>query len=516
MTSGAHPPATRRRSIAVLGAIALAALLPLACSSTSAREAQLPALHARRGVDPGIFDSSGRQVLLRGVDLNVLGDYFQADPHEAPVVPYSPKMFDLMAAQGFDVVRLVLSWSALEPERGVVDQKEVRRIHQVVDDAAARGIYVVLDMHQDAWGKYIATPPGVTCPAGTQHAIGWDGAPRWATLTDGASTCRVPGVRELSPAVIKAFENFYADRDGIEDQFVMVWSDLAASFAADTAVAGYDLFNEPHFGSGPAATNRALASLYGRLVGHIRAAERSVPHGFSHIVFFEPDILWSGLGQTSVPSPTFTADTNIVFSPHLYGGSLAPISVQAGYEAAQRAAESYGTTLWAGEWGGFSDPRRLKTTIAEFARLQDETLTGGAWWQWSQACGDPHSLNTSKGPSSIGSVPAKVMSFNWYTCPGSHYAGPVAQWAEILSRSYPRFAPGRLESLVSDPATGRMTVSGTGSGSLELWVPDRGHGTPRVTGPVSSGHSAELEAVSGGWLVTVTVSGAYRVSVTFG
>lgn len=496
---------------ALMGAAIAAASCGSSGQATSAsapgKQGPLPALHATRGADPGIFDAKGRQVLLRGVDLNVLGDYFQANPAEPPVVRYSPKQLDRMNAQGFNVIRLVLSWSKLEPERGHIDSSELERIHKVVDAAGARGIYVVLDMHQDAWGKYIATPPGVTCPPGRERAIGWDGAPKWATITDGQSTCRVPGVRELSPAVTRAFDNFYANRDGIQDEFVKVWGALATSFANDPTVAGYDLLNEPHFGSNPANTNRALGVLYGRLIQRIRTAERARPGGLSHIVFFEPNILWSGLGRTDVPSPSFTNDTNIVFSPHLYGGSLAPISVTAGYRAAEQVAASYGTAMWSGEWGWFANPERVKTTLASFARLQDQTLTGGAWWQWSQACGDPHTINDSHGKA-----PTQVVAFNRFSCPGSHYEGPVPQWAEILSRSYPMAAPGRLTSLTSDPATGHLQLAGSGHGTLALWVPERIHGQPRITGQ-GIGRPSFLR-VDGGWHVAVPTAGAYRVKVT--
>jgi endoglycosylceramidase len=480
---------------------------PKATTSSDARPpVSLPALHATRGASPGIFDARGRQVLLRGVNLNALGDYYQADPSEPPVVPFSDSELDAIAAQGFDVVRLVLSWSALEPERGKIDQEEIARIERVVEAAGARGLYVVLDMHQDAWGKFIATPPGVTCPAGTQRAIGWDGAPRWATITDGASTCRQPGVRELAPAVTAAFEAFYADRDGIQDQFVEVWRALATAFAANPTVAGYDLFNEPHFGTDAAATDRSLAALYGRLIDTVREAEEAVPQGFSHIVFFEPNVLWSGLGHTATPAPELTADTNIVFSPHLYAGSLAPGTVEEGFDYALEAARSYGTTMWTGEWGWFGDPVKDEAKVAAFAAEQDKTLTGGAWWQWSQACGDPHAIKLLGNPP-----PDETQAFNRYSCPGSVLEGPISQWAKVLGRAYPRAAPGRLTSLTSDPDTGRLSLTGNGVGTLELWLPQAHHRTVSAGGKGIG--EPKARRVPGGWQVEVKVSGAYTLEV---
>ena len=126
----------------------------------------------------------------------------------------------------------------------------LRRIRRTVDDAARYGIYSVIDMHQDAWGKFIASPPGTTCPAGSEPAIGWDGAPRWATITDGASTCR-RGSREESDAVLTAWDRFYADHNGIMTHLVKDWAVVAHEFRHHPAVAGFDLLNEPNQGHDP-------------------------------------------------------------------------------------------------------------------------------------------------------------------------------------------------------------------------------------------------------------------------
>src|SRR5438270_13146261 len=73
------------------------------------------------------------------------------------------------------------------------------RIAQVVRWARARGIYVVLDMHQDAWSKFVYTR-GEPCVGDFQAIRGFDGAPLWASRYT-SPACAPHGVRELHPAV---------------------------------------------------------------------------------------------------------------------------------------------------------------------------------------------------------------------------------------------------------------------------------------------------------------------------
>ena len=114
-------------------------------------------------------------------------------------------------------MRLGISWSALEPERGELDAAYVAQIQDAVGWAKEHGIYVVLDMHQDSWWNG-ATPEGTACRPGTDPMWGYDGAPEWATITDGAPRCQFQG-RDISPASDRAFQNFYFDTDGVQSAF---------------------------------------------------------------------------------------------------------------------------------------------------------------------------------------------------------------------------------------------------------------------------------------------------------
>ena len=511
---------TTRRARSLRAVVLVSVLLAVtACSSGSSQEqgsggagaggttapaavAPLPALMAIRGPDARVVDDKGRQVLLRGVNLNVLGDYFQANAAYPTVIPATDADWAEMAADGFNVVRLLVSWSALEPTRGAFDEAYVARIHEAVDAAKAHGIYVVLDMHQDAWGKFVASPAGTTCPASAKPGIGWDGAPDWATITDGADTCAAAGVRELAPAVMHAFDHFYADTDGIQAELTKTWASLAGEFAADPTIAGYDLFNEPNWGTDPDSSGAELGAFTQKTVAAIRAAEK-MAGGLSHIAFFEPVVLWPKAG--TLPPPSTITDDNVVFAPHNYNDSIQGGTVEQGFADAAASAATYGTTFWIGEYGWFGDPAADAAKVAQYAKAEDSYRVGGTWWQWKQACGDPHSIGARDGEP-----PAALVHLHHTACPGDVNQGPVAEFAKILSRAYPRFAPGQLANLVSDPTTGAFTISGTatsadGGSDLDVWVPDTGAGSPKVEscglGPIT------ITAVDGGYRVTGEVQG---------
>lgn len=462
-----------------------------------------------------IVDDRGRSVLLRGANVNALGDYFQADPEVEPTAPVTDADWDAMAAHGLSVVRLILSWSRLEPERGTIADDYLLQVRGAVEAANARGLYVVLDVHQDAWGKEVATPDGTTCPEGTEAAIGWDGAPAWATLTDGASTCRTGG-RESAPAVQAAFGNFYANTDGIRDRLVAVWGAVAEEFAGTAGVAGFELLNEPN----PVApADEALAG-YNRFVADaiaaIRAAERSA--GADPIpVFVEPVVSFPLPGSRL--DPAVVADPDLVFAPHNYAESIGPkvLTVEQTFDVDKAGAEELGppgspAALWIGEYGWWNtDPATLEVA-RRYAAAEDARALGGAWWQWRQTCGDPHSVGLPGATATEDQVHLVTRR-----CPGDVDAGPTREFLAILGRSYPRAAPGRVAELRSDIDTGAVSLRGTDAApgaELVVWLAGR-DGTAAALPAVTDGlTSVDLAEVPGGRILTATTtSAAYLLEV---
>ena len=220
---------------------------------TDASRFRLPALHAVPDPSNGgrIFDSRGREVLLRGVNVNAYVDYWAYSPELFVAYPFTEDDAVRMEAIGWNCVRLLLSWSRVEPQPGVYDDAYLAQIEQAVLLLQRHGLYTVIDLHQDAWGPTLAARPGETCPLGSDPAFGWDGAPGWATLDGGKAHCLAGGQRELADAVIESFSAFWRNDPGpggigIRTRYAQMLGHVAGTFAKYDAVAGYEIMNEPN------------------------------------------------------------------------------------------------------------------------------------------------------------------------------------------------------------------------------------------------------------------------------
>ena len=420
--------------------------------------------------DRRIIDDRGRDTLIRGVNVTSLGEYWQGVAGSPPTMETTPADWDEMAASGISVIRLVVHWSQLEPVRGEVSEAYLDRIDSYVRTAAEHGIYTVIDMHQDAYSAFIFTPEGEVCPEGSSPAKGWDGAPAWAVFTDGASTC-ITGDRNSSPAVRNAWNAFYDNRDGIRDRFVASWAAVAERFAGRPEVAGYDVLNEPEV-SRPAAL---LGPLYNGLlrdaVAAIRAAESGAP--FEHLIRVEPAI---PAGDPSfglvVPSRSAIGAevTNIVSAPHNYAESIAiggaALTIELTDQLYLNAAKTLRVPTWIGEYGFWDTSESTVAKVERYAADEDRRLLNGAWWQWRQPCGDPHSV----GPTGD----YEIIHLHGLACPGDRDLGPTEPLMRALRRGYVRSAPGRITSLANDLTTGGTIVTGDSGGQpgeLIVWTP---------------------------------------------
>ncbi len=452
------------RSLPPLLTIGLLACIPALPPGPGGEDGafRLPALHAEPDPVEGgrIVDALGREVLLRGVNVNAFVEYWAYDPGLVTTYPLTGADADAIAGIGWNVVRLLISWSRVEPEPGVYDEAYLDAVESAVRLLESRGLYSIVDLHQDAWGASLAARPGEDCSAfGNLPAVGWDGAPAWATLDGGAPRCQV-GIRELSPAVVAAFRAFFADAPGpggigLRTRYVRMLRHVAERFAPHDAVAGYDVMNEPN--AIFVDQLEPLADFYAAAIQGIRAGE-SDAGAPRRLVFLEPSISWAG-NESFPVLPPFARDDQIVYAPHLYQGGLDPGPLEAGaFERARsEAALLGGAPVLSGEWG--SDPGRAADPDDDYFELhqslQDEFRIGATLWTWREACGDPHKA----GEVRAGQVP-RVWGLFEVDCETHTITGPREALRAALRRPLLRAAPGPIGRVAWSPTTARFEARG--------------------------------------------------------
>lgn len=432
----------------------------------------VPPADGGAGATPYLADAVGRQILLHGVAVVGLQDvaYPGADggpalfpvspaaydgrcPAPQPRIPQPPLCeveaakapyaqssspgsgddFAQMRALGIDVVRLVLNWSQLEPTPGRYSTTYLDRVAQVVGWARRQGIYVILDMHQDQYSRFILPSTARTLPSGCSPSGGSDGAPRWAVFTDGKPACALFGQSDLNPAESAAFYNFWHNQPvpaprgqspgtGLEDHYIGALASLARRFEDDPAVLGYELMNEPQPGSLSSlpvenlyqAAARDLYPFYRRAIEALtgvrdglatcpRSSPTSLPGAcayppLAHVrrqeIFFEPLAYRNLLDFSPQVSTPFSSYPNLVYAPHVYTHAFTvdqflgyavkdspyPPSYEFGYQTAEAEAQAMHAAVVTTEFGDASSTDG--TVLAGETAAQQATLTGGTLWAW--------------------------------------------------------------------------------------------------------------------------------------
>ena len=144
---------------------------------------------------------------------------------------------------GFNVVRLGMMWSGLEPFEGQINETYNQIIKDTVNSLSEHGIYSYLDMHQDVLTKvaeYWGIPEWVAAKMDPpEHPYPWpmkdkSGFSTWAC---GYFT------QEIS----NAFQQLYT-RDDLMDLFASFWLHVTERYMDNHAILGYELMNEPWTG----------------------------------------------------------------------------------------------------------------------------------------------------------------------------------------------------------------------------------------------------------------------------
>jgi endoglucanase len=181
---------------------------------------------------------------------------------------------------GFNVVRVPVWWGQFYPLNNISNSgwrsDAFTELDWLVNAAAARGLYVIIDMH------------GVVGGQSTSDDTGY------------------------------ANQNQYWTNSNDQGNTAYMWWQIANHYNGNATVAGYDLINEPTGAPNNTAVINALNSLY----SSVRSADPS------HIIFMEGT--WGSWNWSMLPAPSQNGWTNVVYEMHEYQYNASESQVENG------------------------------------------------------------------------------------------------------------------------------------------------------------------------------------------
>lgn len=494
------------------------------------------------GGTPYISDDRGNMVLLHGA---IPASLLEFGPGTAPVYPLDPAAYEggqcppvstvgrypplcesdikAMAVLGFNSIRLPISWGVLEPQRGHFNEMYIDRVAQIVDWARAQSMYVIIDMHQNAYSHYVGNGPNVDLSYNS-------GAPQWATFTDGFPSQVYLHQREINPAVLEATTNFWFDRDGIQDEYLAALATLAKRFRDDPVVAGFTVYNEPLPGWDlpPGFEDLLLFPFYRRAIDAITGVHDGAPcwSGFflpaicgyrdlgvddrRHLIFVEAGLLRQVTDFPTHLSMPLSSYPNVVLSIHAYThvftldslvpqlfskSTYPPGGYDQSYSLGEHEAQALGAALFVAEFGNSAE--NDGTLLASQVQEQDRHRVGFAFWPWKEN-GTAWGL---VGPPD-----------------SAHPDGCLrASRERYLARVYPRITADGNLTFKYDSSDGSFELHATGrpgDAPTVVYVPSEVNGSVNVSGAANGSVSEEpdgsrlIEALPTGGAFAVFVSAA--------
>ena len=442
------------------------------------------------------LDDKGRQRIFNG--LNFVDKHCL--PDEDGVIRYRTALNEetaaAIAARGMNIVRLGVTWAAIEPEQGKYNTVYLDGVKETLHLCEKHGIYAFLDWHQDLYSYYCYN-------AG-------DGAPKWAVL--GPADCRKPFLiwatgYFFGKTVWRSFDAFWENQPvngkGLRDSYCDMLAFTADYLKDCPAVMGYDLLNEPFPGTpGGKIFRKLVKSGVGTVLFHPRVDRKQLakdalsgevmkalsvaddPKVYHSVidsgsgllydfdmtryypflqqaaaairrvtdrgVIFSENCYYSNMGiPCSYPRLTRAdggVERNFAFAPHGYDltvdtpltNEASPHRVDHIFGEHERTQARLDAPVLVGEWGGMVPGGEKYPALEHLIDKFDRNRWSQTYWHWFD-----------------GMENSKIM--------------------EILSRPYPQAVAGEIKRYGYDRKNGVFTLSYTGSASVKaptlIWLP---------------------------------------------
>lgn len=437
-----------------------------------------------------LTDATGRETLHHGLNLayktpnremTLLG--VGTGNYSTPIT--LEELVKLRRDAGFNQMRLLVTWSTLEPEKGKYSQEMIDEVVEFVDLAHQAGMTVLVDFHQGLYGVY--TEKNAT---GLINRLG-NGAPAWATLTDGLEVdLTQPWPHNYwDEGVSRAFDNFwnYEKHPELQDHFLGAVTRVAAALKGHPGLIGYDIMNEPFAGTTDPkeAEPKNIQPFYERFIASLRSVDENA------WIFYEP--LAENVNQGKPTYLTYLDDPRaggrrLVYTPHFY---LIPELAELPYWRPLSGMGSFRNNLIRAqrtlESPVLLDEFRIKNTFwnweeafEEAVAMFDELGSGWSYWAWMKGPVVTKRLDEDPPLADLTPLIAPDGSEQGHT------------WAYLV-RPYPQAVSGEITTTRYDMKTRRMDLSFVTrpnvEGPTEIFIPARTYPegwSLRISGPEGS------------------------------
>lgn len=232
---------------------------------------------------------------------------------------------------GFNVVRVPVWWGNFYPINNVSNSgwrsDAFTMLDWLVDNAGARGLYVIIDMHG---------------------------------VVGGQSTSDTTG---------QANRNEYWTNGNHQGNTAWMWWQIANHYRNNATVAGYDLINEPM----GAPSSAAVWTAYNNLYNSVRSADPD------HIIFMEG--AYGSWNWSMLPNPAQYGWKNVVYEMHEYQYNGSSAQVKAGADNQVTDFNNHAGWNVPGYIGEFN---AMGTGASTWAYVQNAYNNAGlSWTMWS-------------------------------------------------------------------------------------------------------------------------------------
>ena len=326
------------------------------------------------------FDRDGRIKVYHGVNVC---NYSKWNEDNLPW--HTEKDYEKLKEYGFNLVRFVIFWAAIEPERGIYNNEYISKVKGHISILNKLGIDVILDLHQDLYNKKFSG----------------NGFPDWA-LPEGDLPFKPKKkwyLNYFQKSVIKSYSHFWKS-ESLRSSYIDMLCYVQNQFVGTNNVIGIDVMNEPFPKIPPLLffESCTLYNFYQRIDMEMKEKRAVIP------MYYEPAI------YTSAGIPTKLCGrvgmTLKKFIPHYYPpfchyegtyNRFNKFLMSFALKCKAMEASKMHSPYIIGEFGIAPEVKKRFAAIKDFLTLSDKYAMSWIWWSYDKIGHDIQGLLDNDG-----------------------------------------------------------------------------------------------------------------------